>query len=958
MAGSPDITENMDRLFNQVKDDLSSYYSREDFERVLAQLDRAPKTAQKFRMNDLERLFKARGLDKQGIDAQKLVEDRTLLKDIPDRNEIKTELLNAFYNMYLQFPRNTDFMERLVRRLAPEYTQDPVRVVILKKFLLGSSPSFKRYRTAMPLEWAQEHLTPADQRELHSLPEEKKRAFLTDRITDALFVQHLSTVDAKKLSPAETLRFIVRRVTNYQTRLAPLTEPIDLLEKLLNPEELSYFDTLSRAERLELLQDRLENDFKKSTAAHLDTGILPGLILLLEGLHANGLHQLSLEELELSPGTLQRIDDFLAPQCVKAESSALDRVLQCAETAERIDSLNAETAQQLLQLVNSIETDLHQQLTAIPRITRTGALGNMDTIYVQDKKDAESAKTADSELLSLCNDLAAANFRGNGRTRVALYHFALMFGMTFSLDNSCDRNRDVESNLFHDFYSNDLLRALDPSFSRSKTIEREPTGEGINYKSFVECIYLYYLNHTELERTPGERIDAAERLIAACVRKATALEKEKERPFQLPSAAEERTLIYKQELFRELLEKTPKQLPTFIAKNYLVLSPETTGQYRIMIASGENTAQDLAEEYLTEQDHERFSFFDGSSESLDQDTSSCITEDLSFNSTPFHWNLRSQLENTFGADKNFLRVVAALDDRVRSKTGRYNINMRHLMVELLHVLAHETPPDQILLQREIEKHFSPAVKQILKFEQQKNSNDNEDAADTGVEAVTMLNAWKRLVEIGYDIPRLKVLRCSLSEKSGEKTKEQEAEIQKLSCQLEKIGYTVRLIQTSRGNELQGFSPYKKNAAGSRENEDALLAQLSCPVQKTSAFYLGGREYQDPQLTYFLQKVSKQYIANADALATSLSGILSRRLMKRITRSELIILHFNYYIATIDPEPMDTFAKVYEDYAGKINPLLEQARFQPLSSKIILDMYLVCELYLYLLDTTQYLSPYL
>lgn len=75
MAGSPDITENMDRLFNQVKDDLSSYYSREDFERVLAQLDRAPKTAQKFRMNYLERLFKARGLDKQGIDAQKLVED-------------------------------------------------------------------------------------------------------------------------------------------------------------------------------------------------------------------------------------------------------------------------------------------------------------------------------------------------------------------------------------------------------------------------------------------------------------------------------------------------------------------------------------------------------------------------------------------------------------------------------------------------------------------------------------------------------------------------------------------------------------------------------------------------------------------------------------------------------------------------------------------------------------------
>lgn len=885
MVGSPDITENMDRLFEQLKEDLSSYYSREDFERVLAQLDRVPKTVQKFRMNDLERLCEARGLAQQGINAQKLVEDRTLLKSIPDRDEIKTELLNAFYNMYLQFPRGSDFMERLVRRLAPEYKQEPVRVVILKKFLLGSSPSFKRYRTAMPLEWAQKHLTPADQKELRSLPEEKKRAFLTDRITDAIFVQYLAAADAKKLSPAETLQFIVRRVTNYRTRLA-------------------------------------------------------------------------LEQLELSAQTLQKIDDFLACRRVKAKPSVLERVQQCAEAAEQSGAADTEAAKQLVQLADSVEIDLRRQLRTIPRVSRTGAADNMDTIYVQDKKDAESAKAADSELLSLCNDLASASFRGNGKTRVALYHFALMFGMTFSLDGSRERDRDVESNLFHDFYSNDLLQALDPAFSHAKTIEREPTGEGINYKSFVECIYLYYLSHTELALTPGERIDAAERLISACIRKATSLKKEKKRPFRLPSAAEERTLVYKQELFRELLEKTPDQLPAFIARNYLVLSPEAVGQYRIMIASGENTAQDLAEEYLAGQDHERSSFFDGNTEGPDQDMNSCIAEELNINSTPFRWNLRSQLEHTFSADKDFLRVVAALDDRVRSKTGRYNIHMRQLMVELLHVLARETAPDRILLQRELEKHFSGAVRQILKFEQQKNGSDSEDAADTGTEAVTVLNAWKRLVEIGYDIPRLKVLRCSLSEKLGEKTEEQEAEIKRLSCQLEKMGYTVRLLRTSRGKELQGFSPYKKNAAGSREAEDALLAKLDCPVQITSAFYLGSREYRDPQLTYFLQKVSKQYIADADALVTGLSGILSRRLMKRITRSELMILHFNYYIATIDPDTMDTFAKVYEDYAGAISPLLEQARFQPLSSKIILDMYLVCELYLYLLDTTQYLSPYL
>lgn len=232
--------------------------------------------------------------------------------------------------------------------------------MILKKFLLGSSPSFKRYRTAMPLEWAQKHLTPADQKELRSLPEEKKRAFLTDRITDAIFVQYLAAADAKKLSPAETLQFIVRRVTNYRTRLA-------------------------------------------------------------------------LEQLELSAQTLRQIDDFLTRRRVKAKPSVLERVQQCAEAAEQSGAADTEAAK---QLADSVEIDLRRQLRTIPRVSRTGAADNMDTIYVQDKKDAESAKAADSELLSLCNDLASASFRGNGKTRVALYHFALMFGMTFSLDGS------------------------------------------------------------------------------------------------------------------------------------------------------------------------------------------------------------------------------------------------------------------------------------------------------------------------------------------------------------------------------------------------------------------------------------------------------------------------------------------------------------------------------------------
>ena len=40
----------------------------------------------------------------------------------------------------------------------------------------------------------------------------------------------------------------------------------------------------------------------------------------------------------------------------------------------------------------------------------------------------------DQELLAMCNDLAEGNFRVTGKTKVYLYYFAFMFGMTLPLE--------------------------------------------------------------------------------------------------------------------------------------------------------------------------------------------------------------------------------------------------------------------------------------------------------------------------------------------------------------------------------------------------------------------------------------------------------------------------------------------------------------------------------------------
>ena len=89
--------------------------------------------------------------------------------------------------------------------------------------------------------------------------------------------------------------------------------------------------------------------------------------------------------------------------------------------------------------------------------------------------------------------------------------------------------------------------------------------------------------------------------------------------------------------------------------------------------------------------------------------------------------------------------------------------------------------------------------------------------------------------------------------------------------------------------------------------------------------------------------------------------------KRVTRSEMIAVHFNYYIALLDQMEvvdeeykketgknrlipvLESFDELYSDYEFSINQYLEDARYQPLSMKNIFDSYVVFALYFYLME---------
>ena len=785
-----EYTLNMENIFHGKLSELKSYYCREDFELALADYDHAPKDAKSFRMRDVSRLCNARG-----IDAETLITDRSILKSIPTRSEMQDELLQSFYDMYSKSPATSDFMERIVRRLAPEYASDTVRVAILKKFVVGAGDNFKRFHTSQIWEWAKKQLNKAETATYGTLSEEEKRNLLLSKIDDSIF-EHESV----EMTDIDILKLIIDRIIKYQ-----------------NDETLA-FEEIELSERTR--------------------GLLAGM--------------LSVDENDINEDVI----NYLQMLCYRIKASE----------------------EAFSELVSSLENDFRNQLKTIKRVSKTGKEGTAADLYKQAKKDALKAKKKDAakkkdidfELIEMCNDLAVGNFRVNGKTKVYLYYFAFMFDMTVSLNGKeCEPERDIVKNLFHDFYNDNLLRILSADYTDSKnatSIEKEPTGEGINYKNFVEMIYIYFLCRDDLNMSPGERIDKAEEIIDECVKRS---KKEGQSASQNIGV---HTDVYRDLHINVLLNKEVDMIADYILAKYQIYSPDNKGIARIMVASEENTAFDLITEIMDDIDGTRtdIDLFDISQRS---DLTKEIKDDIAYNlDAVFDWKVKSLLEEKYADDEAFLKVLNEIDKRTHINNGRFNKNDRIRILMLLHVL----------------ERFSSKSNTMSMYKLQTRLEEK------GVISVgnQITNAIRCLIDIGFDI-----------------------------C---------------------------------KDKDD---------------YYLGEREYNDELLNRILGEVSKHsdYINNKSELLM-IEALISRlKYDKRVTRSELIAFHFNYYIALLDQmEVVDeeykketgknrlipalfSFDEVYTDYEFSIDQYLEDARYQPLSMKNIFDSYVVFALYFYLMD---------
>lgn len=211
-------------------------------------------------------------------------------------------------------------------------------------------------------------------------------------------------------------------------------------------------------------------------------------------------------------------------------------------------------------------------------------------------KDRSRKKVKSPELLRICRDLAEGRFKTASEMKEILYIFAFAFDMTIfngSDAENYDFSKDIKKQLFEDYYCDNIIRYLH-NYQQNGVYE-EPAGITIQYKNFVEIVYLYWLNKSSEEINVFNKLsnaqDMIERIIKAykqSEKQLTALKnKQSEKYIKAKAIADKKdkmTLVYRNWFYgneenmdyygesdmeiNELFDKTPDELEQFILDNY------------------------------------------------------------------------------------------------------------------------------------------------------------------------------------------------------------------------------------------------------------------------------------------------------------------------------------------------------------------------------------------------------
>ena len=593
------FTRRMESVLRDYDSILAAFYCRADLEKVLDKYRTAYPDERPSLKNELKIMCEAIGLD-----ADALIKNKKLLDKAPSRADQKAKLLEMLYGMYTEFPRSSDYMRRLIMRLASEYQADTVRLAILKRFIEGCGADCRSVRTESIYKWVYNRLSEKDRQKFDEMSADEKKAAVVSGLSDDIF-----GTERAGLTSVQELRIIARRMN----------------ECIEHPEKYYVF---------------VDNDTRAAVS-----------------------------DFEISGNVRVLFDDFCTVCGAAGEGTLIARLSKALEAGE-----NAVAAEKADALLEPFKKEFRNQIKNKFYTKRNGAAGKVAELYKYDVRDAERALNTDRTLLDICNDLANARFGANGKPKKNIYYFAFMFGMKVPMDGryAVDEEHDMVKNLFYDYYADDLLRFLEDEYNDPKVTDRnsEPTGEGVNYKNYAECIYVYYLNHAELG-TPGERLDKAERLIDRCARNGRGAA-----PQQRGDGS---TQYYRRLAVEEMMEKRENELENFVCTNYTIVNPGNgENTERISVSSEELTAyekiaemsRDIIDKYILAYDgliepedkKENLSKKDAEERAIRR--SDKLQDVKELRNIAAEWDGYYLLKEKYGDDAGFMRVLEKINDRL------------------------------------------------------------------------------------------------------------------------------------------------------------------------------------------------------------------------------------------------------------------------------------------------------
>lgn len=617
MYTSYQYTENIGSLFQNTISEISTFYCKEDFDIAIKEYKKADAASIKFVEPKLEKMCKAKGLE-----LSQLLNNPSVLQSIPSRVELQEELLSIFYNLCRSAPSAKAYMERIVRALVPEYQNDTIRVSILKKFVLGLGFHCKTHNISAIVDWALDRMPIAEKKLYKDLSKEEKLNKVVDALDDTIFCPEHLVMD---LTPLEILILM-------QKQLSKNTK-ISFVDKAGTKARFSGFFTDNR---------------------NLSTNTIDAYALLCNILKMP--NQLNAEATIF----LSTIVDTLAAH----DFSAVEN-------------------EYVIRFVSYLESDFINCLKHNYYVSKTGKIMPVSEMFDQSKKDARKKKKGNTwKLIILCNDLAAGNFKtNNGQTRVNLYHFAILMGMSLQLGLlAIDPSKDMRKHLFEDYYCDNLTRFLsdesqDPRTSSSW--EKEPSGDGINFKNFSEVIYIYYLCKNDLGLTPGEKIDHAENAIQECLKGACADQKHH-------IAQSAHTEIYRNTFIDIILEAEEDRLVSLVLSYYPIVG---TGNTKTQYSSEMNTAYDIAAETIEELEIGTEFKSAALTEADRVEVADRYVEDINFSSSvAFEWKLAPLLKEKYTSDEAFVRLIDNINRRLSVEFDWISIKKKNILAYMLQAL--------------------------------------------------------------------------------------------------------------------------------------------------------------------------------------------------------------------------------------------------------------------------------